>query len=348
MSPIMRFCLLFFTLTKTSALNVLSRAIPTTFWLLQGEGEDMSTDVALCAKCCKSADAAALEESLGALTATGRVAVEIEPLALPGDPPSTVAASTTPIVIGNALAEEITSGGPRSFLFPGGMLARVNEFDFEDGGTGSRVWDAAIAMSVWITRHADRFRGKSVLELGAGTGLCGICAALSGADATLSDMAGVDEPTASAALAGGSAAAVSTAALLPNIEANARLNGLADDPDETDRTERTARTLPLDWESCFGAEPTDLYDVVIGSDVVYEGFAITALAAAMIAHTAPGGAAYLMSARSRWDDASGALLVLLKAQGTIDLESFTIHNSFGRSELVLATWTKARESRSCD
>lgn len=165
---------------------------------------------------------------------------------------------------------------------------------------------------------------------------------------TLSDLA-AQEPTSSAVLTGGSATTASSVALLPNLEANARLNGLSDALTGgagctwTSGAIGSARVLPLDWESCFGAEQPDLYDVVIGSDVVYEGFAVTALAEALITHTAPGGVAHLMSAKSRFEDASVPLLVLLRARGVVEQETYTIHNSFGNTQLVLTTWTKNGE-----
>lgn len=135
---------------------------PTAFWLLQAGSEDMQADVALCARCCESVDAAALESSLASLTASGRIAVELEPVMLPGDPPAPSSPRNPPVYLGSEAAELLTSFGPRSFLLPGGVLARVNEFDFADGGTGSRVWDAAIAMSVWLSRHGHDLQGKTV------------------------------------------------------------------------------------------------------------------------------------------------------------------------------------------
>ena len=80
--------------------------------------------------------------------------------------------------------------------------------------------------------------------------------------------------------------------------------------------------------------------MLIASDVVYTGFDVPALAAAVIAHTRPGGAAHLMSAKSRFDEAGGALLDRLRGAGTVELEPMTVHNSHGRTELVLATWRK--------
>ncbi|KAK2988093.1 hypothetical protein RJ640_023842 [Escallonia rubra] len=48
--------------------------------------------------------------------------------------------------------------------------------------TGSWLWDSSILLSEWLTRLDFDFRGKTVLELGAGgTGLPGLTAAMLGA-----------------------------------------------------------------------------------------------------------------------------------------------------------------------
>jgi len=297
--------------------------VPTSFWLLQAGREDMQADVALFSRFCASTDAAA---TLAELDESDRIAVEVEPIAkLHDDPPA-----------------DLASLSPRLFLLPGGAAVRIHEFDSPDGGTGSRVWDAAIAMSTWLSRRGESLRGKSVLELGSGTGLVGISAALAGAHVTLTDMAGT-EGTSSVAGTAGATAVGSTSALLPNLEANARLNGLSDSCAGGTATSGTARVLALNWEACFGRVPPRMYDVVLGSDVVYEGFAVTALAEAVISHTAPGGVAYLMSVSHRFTDASVPLLVLLRAKGTVELEPFRVHSRLGRTELVLTTWTKSPE-----
>jgi len=321
--------------------SVLSRAVPINFWLLQRGRESMEADVELCAACCASADAAALSSSLEALTARPGVAVEIEAMVDHAPRESKSWSSTE-------LAEEITQAGPRSFLLPGAALATVNELDFADGGTGARVWDAAIAMSIWLTHLGERvLREKTLLELGAGVGLCGITAALAGADATLSEL-GERLPSSVQQVSGGAVTTCSTAPLLPNLQANLRSNGLSSSPEaeEAVATSRgTARTLALNWESCMEDEyeAPALYDVVVGSDLVYEGFAVEALIAALMAHTARGGVAYLMSASTRFSKSGGALTLLkaLKAEGTVKLEPMTIHNSHGRTRVLLVEWIRA-------
>lgn len=52
---------------------------------------------------------------------------------------------------------------------------------------GAVLWPASIALAHEIAIRADEFRGKTVLELGAGTGLPGIVAASLGASVTQTD-----------------------------------------------------------------------------------------------------------------------------------------------------------------
>ena len=59
------------------------------------------------------------------------------------------------------------------------------------GDVGCVVWDAAIVLARFLENKyfpADFWAGKSVLELGAGTGLVGLVAACLGANVTLTDL----------------------------------------------------------------------------------------------------------------------------------------------------------------
>ena len=337
---------LLLVLVAGAGASIVSRAVPTNFWLLQIGSEAMDNEVKMCAECCASSCAEELEGSLRALSASqsSKVAVEIEPISLPSDGVPVALEATAPQQqewSSTEFAEEVTSAGPRSFLLPGMTLARVNEFGFEEGGTGCRVWDASVALSIWASRNAELVRGKRILELGSGVGLSGIAAGLVGADVVFSDV-GESAPE-SLALGGGSATDCTTAALLPNLEANVALNLCRCGRYSGGDMSGDSRAVALDWEACLDAayEPFGLFDVVLGSDLVYEGFAVTALAAAVAAHTAPGGVAYLMSAKTRFDAAGHVLLERLEAVGgEVELEEMTVHNSFGRVELVLATWRR--------
>ncbi|KDP45962.1 hypothetical protein JCGZ_11865 [Jatropha curcas] len=56
--------------------------------------------------------------------------------------------------------------------------------------TGSWLWDSALVLSQWLVTSQLDFKGKSVLELGAGTGLPGLTAARLGASlVVLTDIA---------------------------------------------------------------------------------------------------------------------------------------------------------------
>ncbi|XP_035296893.1 protein N-lysine methyltransferase METTL21A isoform X2 [Cricetulus griseus] len=54
--------------------------------------------------------------------------------------------------------------------------------DWRQLGVAAVVWDAAIVLSTYLEMGAVELRGCSVVELGAGTGLVGIVAALLGYD----------------------------------------------------------------------------------------------------------------------------------------------------------------------
>lgn len=79
-----------------------------------------------------------------------------------------------------------------SILHTDNVLSRADEEHFlrerkEQLPYGVVLWPAAIALAHEIAERADEFRGKRVLELGAGTGLPGIVAASLGARVVQTD-----------------------------------------------------------------------------------------------------------------------------------------------------------------
>lgn len=74
------------------------------------------------------------------------------------------------------------------------MVAEVGETvvhvrEIMDPSHGLHVWPASIVLAEYIWHHQGLFREKCVVELGCGTGLAGIVAALVGAQVTLTDSA---------------------------------------------------------------------------------------------------------------------------------------------------------------
>jgi len=60
------------------------------------------------------------------------------------------------------------------------VVTQIPNGEVKDLGTGTFVWPAAAVMSKYLERHADLVRGKSVIELGSGTGLCGLMSSFLG------------------------------------------------------------------------------------------------------------------------------------------------------------------------
>ena len=64
---------------------------------------------------------------------------------------------------------------------PDGRRVRLEQSSWDDAGTGGVVWPAARALCRWQADLAEELVGARVLELGAGTGACGLFAAGLGA-----------------------------------------------------------------------------------------------------------------------------------------------------------------------
>ena len=84
------------------------------------------------------------------------------------------------------------AGHEWAILHTGALLTPIDEAYFLDGTRdrvpyGVALWPASIALAHEIIARADGFRGKRLLELGAGTGLPGIVAASFGAQVTQTD-----------------------------------------------------------------------------------------------------------------------------------------------------------------
>ena len=113
----------------------------------------------------------------------------------------------------------------------------------DEAGVGGELWPAAGALCAWMANHTDIICGARVLELGAGTGACGIYAAALGASRVL-------------LTDGGSQALLDLCAR--NVDANGGL--WAQHGTRVD-------VAPLTWGT--GSAPAENFDLVIASDCTY-------------------------------------------------------------------------------
>ncbi|XP_066841504.1 LOW QUALITY PROTEIN: EEF1A lysine methyltransferase 3 [Anser cygnoides] len=168
--------------------------------------------------------------------------------------------------------EEEAAAGPLATVFPRdpalfadsfptrsrfrfcGHVLRIAQHHGPRLGLAAPVWEGALELCRYFEEQRLDFRGRTVIELGAGTGIVGILAALLVGDVTITDL-----PVA-----------------LDQIRENVRRNvpGGA-----TGRT-ATPRVRALAWGLDHGAFPRG-YDVVLGADVVYEPRSFPALLATL-------------------------------------------------------------------
>lgn len=114
-----------------------------------------------------------------------------------------------------------------------------------DTGTGGRVWSSAPVLCRWMRAHISAVQGRSVLELGSGTGVCGLYAAALGASRVI--LTDGDE------------------SILPLLTHNAAHNRMLHST--------TAVTISLlRWGCDDPVDENDLaVDLILGSDVIYDG-----------------------------------------------------------------------------
>ncbi|CAL1597875.1 unnamed protein product [Knipowitschia caucasica] len=112
--------------------------------------------------------------------------------------------------------------------------------DWKKLGVAAVVWDAAVVLSMYLELGSVELKGKSVLELGAGTGLVGIVAALLGANVTITDR----EPA------------------LDSLSTNVKTNLPAD-------MLGSASVSELTWGEDLQRYPAGGFHLILGADIVY-------------------------------------------------------------------------------
>ncbi|XP_074767294.1 protein N-lysine methyltransferase METTL21A isoform X2 [Athene noctua] len=112
--------------------------------------------------------------------------------------------------------------------------------DWRRLGVAAVVWDAAVVLCAYLEMGSIDLRDRSVIELGAGTGLLGIVATLLGARVTITDRA----------------------AALEFLESNVQANL----PSEL---RPRAVVKELTWGKDLGNFPPGAFDFILGADIVY-------------------------------------------------------------------------------
>ncbi|KAM8976103.1 EEF1A lysine methyltransferase 3 [Pelodytes ibericus] len=118
-----------------------------------------------------------------------------------------------------------------------GRELRITQHYGANLGVAAPVWEAAVYLCGYIEEQKLNFKGKKVIELGAGTGIVGILASLLGGDVTVTDL-----PCA-----------------LPQIKKNVSANV---------PSTYLSKVCALSWGLDQEKFPQD-FDYILGADIVY-------------------------------------------------------------------------------
>jgi predicted nicotinamide N-methyase len=214
----------------------------------------------------------------------------------------------------------------RTYTF-GACAVTLRDASAVTGGLGWRVWRAALILCELLTETPGLVRGRRVLEVGAGCGCCGmLAAALGAADTVLTDclpglLEALDENVAlnaSPADADAGAAASEVPAWAPRTSAlgggtlSVRHLAWEEPPEGADAAEADADAGGS--EAAPRLACSEAFDVIVGSDVMYEMEHAAALPGVLARHLAPGGFALLVCG-VRFPDVLDAFLARLASAG---------------------------------
>lgn len=173
------------------------------------------------------------------------------------------------VAIQGAYVSPCMSEKSRTFSWQSVGEVAIEQGEVGPGTTGAAVWNAGAYLADYLaTAPAELLKGRNVVELGCGAGLCGVVAARRGASRVL--------------LTDGSEAVLARAAR--NIERNG--GGGAGD---------VLSTKQLQWGSVLDDSLVGAFDVVIGSDVLYQSSAWRPFAQTAIELLAPRGGTLILA-----------------------------------------------------
>ena len=156
------------------------------------------------------------------------------------------------IAIQGAYVSECMRDPTRQFEWPNAGKLTIEQGSVGPGSTGAAVWQAGSVLSRHLVANPSLVEGRKVIELGCGTGLCGMVAARLGASTVLLTD-GVDP-------------------VLERAARNVERNGLVEGSRGGSRS--GVRTRKLLWgELPLDVELRGAFDVVLASDVLYQSSA---------------------------------------------------------------------------
>ncbi|XP_062236436.1 protein N-lysine methyltransferase METTL21A [Platichthys flesus] len=144
--------------------------------------------------------------------------------------------------------------------------------DWRRHGVAAVLWDAAVVLSVYMEQGGElTLKGKRVIELGAGTGLAGIVAALLGAEVTVTDRASALD------------------LLSTNVKSNLPPG-----------CQGSATVSELTWGQGLDRYPAGGFDLVLGADIVYLEDTFVALLQTL-EHLCSDATAVLLACKIRYE-----------------------------------------------
>ena len=198
----------------------------------------------------------------------------------------------------------------RQLDFPNVGGLSIEQGDVGPGTTGAAVWNAGTALAGYLATNPEVAKGRRVIELGCGTGLCGIVAAKQGAaQVVLTD---------------------GNSELLGRVQRNVEGN-LAPS------MARNVEVRALKWGDLIDDRLLSSFDVVLGSDVLYNSAGWRAFAASAKELLRPGGTILLAESgheTTRVESTLGGFRVVAEGCGLVveDAESLP----YGECQLVAA------------
>lgn len=156
---------------------------------------------------------------------------------------------------------------------------------FADGSEGLHLWESSVLLSRYIKNNSEDFKTKRVIELGTGCGLCGISCLLytQCEHVTFSDN---QEP------------------ILSNLKDNIKMNNIKDNSRYS--------ISNINWKD-YATYGEKKYDIIIGSELVYEGGLIEELSKLIANLLKNDGVGYIVMPENRFK--TNTFLDYLKKNG---------------------------------